>query len=60
MKKYLWLAVTADKYELPIFIEDTARQLGEKLGMDTRNVTYLASVGSSGKKLGKKIIRIKA
>lgn len=29
-KKYLWLYVTPDKYELPIYVCDTARELAEK------------------------------
>ena len=28
----LWLAVTLDKYELPIAVADTARELGRMLG----------------------------
>lgn len=60
MGKYFWLAVTADKYELRICVEETARQLGEKIGMRTGSVIYLASIGSSGRNSGKKIIKIKA
>ena len=29
-QKYLWLYVTPDKYELPIYVCDTARELAEK------------------------------
>ncbi|WP_461206882.1 hypothetical protein [Clostridium sp. DL1XJH146] len=31
--KYLWLAVTPDKYELPLLVEDSATKLGMKLGI---------------------------
>ena len=29
-QKYLWLYVTPDKYELPIYVCDTAKELAEK------------------------------
>lgn len=60
MGKYLWLAVTADKYELPICVEETARELAEKIGIHTGNVTYLAHINSNGRCSGRKIIKIKA
>ena len=31
-QRYLWLAVTADEYELPLVIEDTAAALARRLG----------------------------
>ena len=31
-KRYLWLAVTADEYELPLAVEDTAAALARRLG----------------------------
>ena len=60
MGKYFWLAVTADKYELPICVEETARQHKKKIGMSTGSVICLASIGNSGRNSGKKIIKIKA
>ena len=33
MGKYLWMAVTPDEYELPMYVADTARELGEKYGV---------------------------
>lgn len=35
----LYMAVTADKYELPIFVEESQRRLSEKLGRNRRSVT---------------------
>lgn len=32
MGEYLWLAVTPDKYELPIAVADSAAELGRMLG----------------------------
>ena len=31
-KRYFWLAVTADEYELPLAVEDTAAALARRLG----------------------------
>lgn len=42
-QQYLWMAVTADEYELPLIVENTAAALGRKLGVseDTvRTVEY--------------------
>ncbi|MBN1058495.1 hypothetical protein FDB42_12060 [Clostridium botulinum] len=33
MNKYLWLAVTKDKYELPLVVEDTSEKLAKKLNL---------------------------
>lgn len=33
MKKYLWIAVTADELELPIAVADSQSQLAEILGI---------------------------
>lgn len=35
---YIWMAVTADKLELPIFIEESAALLGEKIGITAQSV----------------------
>lgn len=37
-KQYLWLAVTADEYELPLVIEDTAAALARRLGVSENTV----------------------
>ena len=59
MGKYLWLAVTADEYELPIAVADTARELGEKYGVTADTVITLERVGYSGKKTGRKYIKVR-
>ncbi|MBN1059364.1 hypothetical protein [Clostridium botulinum] len=33
MSKYLWVAVSPDKYELPLIVEDTSRKLADKLNV---------------------------
>lgn len=37
-KQYLWMAVTADEYELPLVIEDTAAALARRLGVSENTV----------------------
>lgn len=56
--KYLWLAVTPDKYEFPIYIEDSAQALADKLGTTSNVVSSAISKNQSGKKTGRKIIKI--
>ena len=38
MKNKLYMAVTDDQYELPVFIEDTMTALAEKVGVDTSTI----------------------
>lgn len=58
MGKYLWMAVTADEYELPIAVADTARELGEMIGSTKHNVETFVSKRCSGKECGRRIVRI--
>lgn len=37
-KRYLWFAVTKDKYEFPIFVCDSAEELAEHFGTTLNNV----------------------
>ena len=37
-KRYFWLAVTADEYELPLAVEDTAAALARRLGVSENTV----------------------
>lgn len=61
-KKCLWLAVSADKYELPFAVETTARELGEKLGVTAQTVKTLATLHkenkASGRNKKRKVVRI--
>ena len=58
MKRYLWLAVTADKYEFPIYIEDSCTKLANKLGISNCTVVNLVTQNSSSLYSGRKIIRV--
>lgn len=37
-QRYLWLAVTANEYELPLAVEDTAAALARRLGVSENTV----------------------
>ncbi len=41
MKKYIWLAVTQDEYELPVAVADTAEELAAMVGTSVLNVRRL-------------------
>jgi hypothetical protein len=58
-KDTLYMAVTMDKYELPVYIEKSAVLLAKKLGISRNSVYSCISYGNSGKYLGLKIIRLK-
>lgn len=40
-KQYLWMAVTADEYELPLAVEDTASALARRLGVSEDTVRVI-------------------
>ena len=56
--KYLWMAVTADKYELPLCVERTAKDLAIKLGMSENGVHKSAFSGLSGVMTGRRIKKV--
>ena len=58
MGKYLWLAVEADKYELPLYVADSARELAEKFGTTKHNVETFVCKQSNGRMNGFKYIKV--
>lgn len=56
--KHLWLAVTADKYELPLCVEDSAAKLAKQLGTTTVCVESSFYKHKSGKTLGRRIVKV--
>lgn len=57
--KYLWMAVEADEYELPIFIADSANELAERYGVTKHNVeesTY--DPNRTGRYRGYKFVKV--
>lgn len=59
MGKYLWLAVTSDKYEFPIYIEDSSCKLAKVLGINSSSVINAVGRDYSGKYSGRKIVKVK-
>lgn len=58
MKRYLWLAVTPDKFEFPIYIEDSCTKLANKLGITATTVITAVTRNKPGTTAGRKIIRV--
>lgn len=54
----VWLAVTADKYELPLAVFSTAGELGRWAGLSRNTVESTASKKLSGRNKGYKIIKV--
>lgn len=57
----LWLAVTADKYELPIAVAGTAAELAKMLGVKTHTIirkVYEHKTGKSKTWLNYKIVKV--
>ena len=46
-QQYLWMAVTADEYELPLVVEDTAAALARRLGISENTVRVMEYRGKN-------------
>ena len=55
----MYMAVTADEYELPLVVASNAQELADKLNTTIGNVYSTASKGMSGKRNGYKIVRVR-
>lgn len=55
-KDLIWVACTNDKYQLPVFIGNTAEELGKSLGV-TRHAIYNA-ISRGSRSVGYKIVRV--
>lgn len=56
--KYIWMAVTSDEYELPIFVEESSTKLAQKLGITVGSVLSSVFKGSNGRYSGRKIVKV--
>ena len=56
----LYMAVTADKYELPIAVCDNARELGQAIGLKQGDIYCRLSrpEANNGKRVGMRIVRV--
>lgn len=57
-KKYLWLAVTADEYELPLAVKDTAHELAKCFGVTETTIYNCVARGRNGRESGYKYIKV--
>lgn len=57
-QKYLWLAVTPDKYELPLAVADSARELARMFGLSHNTIEVAAFRHNSGVTSGRKFIKV--
>lgn len=55
----VYMAVTSDKYELPIYVGSTARELAEHFGVSINNVYSSISHKSTGRYRGYKFVKVK-
>ena len=58
MRKYLWLAVTPDKYELPLAVAESSYKLARILGIHQGSVSKAVMEGYSGRNNGRKIVKV--
>lgn len=58
LDKHLWMAVTPDEYELPLAVEDTARELGNRFNVDANVVMSCVKKERTGKNTGRKFIKV--
>lgn len=54
----LYLAVSQDKYELPIAVADSTRELGRMLGVDKCTVSCHITLANQGKLKKQKYFRV--
>lgn len=52
------MAVTVDKYELPICVEDTATLLSKKMQINRRQIYDMISKNTNGRYLGFRVIKV--
>lgn len=58
MNKYLWMVVEADEYELPLAVADTARELGNLLGLSKHVVESRVSKKCNGRISGVVFLKV--
>lgn len=56
-KQYYWMAVTPDKYELPLAVAVSSRELSELLGVANGTILALEAGRRSG--TGRRIVKVK-
>lgn len=59
MVAMIWLAVTADQYELPFAVADTAAKLAKKMKVTEGTIRSRECRKCSGRNSGYKIVKVK-
>lgn len=58
LQDVVYMAVSADKYELPIYVADTVKELSELTNIKRRTISKYISMKQVVKKRNMKIIRV--
>lgn len=58
MKNKLYMAVTPDKYELPLHVSDTVLSMSQWSGISQGNILSAISRKRSGKRIGMKFVSV--
>lgn len=58
-QKYLWLAVTPDRYELPLAVCDTSQELGMLFGISGVTVKRCIDQNADGSRSGRKFVKVR-
>lgn len=54
----LYMAVTPDEYELPLYVSDTAAELARHYGLKPNTVSTSISQNKNGEKTGRKFVKV--
>lgn len=54
----LYMAVTADHLELPLYVTDSCKELALRYGISSKNLTSQIANNASGKTRGAKFVRV--
>lgn len=58
MASYFYMAVTADRYELPLYITDTIRDLADNYNISASGVSAAIKNMENGSRRGIKFVRV--
>ena len=59
LKKYLYMAVTPDEYQLPLAVADSVQQLARMVGVTTNSIYSAISHGESRNWKKRRYVRIR-
>lgn len=54
-----YMTVTADEYELPIYVADTVEELAEHYGISVSTIYTAVSLGKNGARNGYRFVKVK-